>query len=441
MNYREYFKDKKVAVVGLGTHGEMVPDIKFLFKQKAQVALYDQRNELLVKHFFLDLAEIALFRYTFGSVPADELAESELIILSPSISREASFLKVAKDRGVPIEYPDTLFLKLAPPVTFLAIMGSYGKTTVLHMLQLILRHAFEGNDEQGLFALDPEGYHGAISHLRKVKKGDLILARIPDDLYDAYYETGVSPHVAIITSIPGKRQGLAPFAILERQTYNNFIIASDEVIDAVKATSDKPPRAKLLRTRPSSVPEDWRIPFRGDHDKDNASLAMQAAELFKVSRELVREALETYAGLHFRVELVKKTGGIEYYNDAASVSPSSTIAALRALGGNKNLVLIIGGAFTGEDYEKLISYIPDHAHTVIVLPGSGTLGLRSRMDDMTGVAVHQARDLGDAVALAREHARKGDRILFSPAFNASGVFKSRRERGESFAKAIRAGRG
>jgi UDP-N-acetylmuramoylalanine--D-glutamate ligase len=437
MNYREYFKDKRVAVIGLGTHGEMIPDIKFLFKQKAQVALYDQRNELVVKHFFLDLAEIALFRYTFGSVPSEELLENDLIILSPTISKDASFLRQAQEKGIPIEYPDTLFLKLAPPITFLSIMGSYGKTTILHMLNLILRHAFEGNDDQGLFILDPEGYHGSISHLRRVKKGDLVIARIPDEMYDSYYETGVSPHVAVITSGPSKKQSIAPFALLERQTYNSFIIAPDQVMDIVKSMSNIPPKAKLLRTRPTSVPHDWKIPFRGDHDKDNASLAVQAAELFKVSREIIREALETYAGLHYRVELSRKLGGIEYYNDAASINPDSTIAALRALGSNKNVVLIIGGAFTGDNYEKLVSYIPHHAHTVIVLPGSGTLRLRSQIENIEGIVVHQAKDLNDAVALAKEHARKGDRVLFSPAFNASGIYKSRRERGEAFVKAVR----
>ena len=32
MTYKEFFKDKKIAVVGLGQHLEMIADIKFLLK-------------------------------------------------------------------------------------------------------------------------------------------------------------------------------------------------------------------------------------------------------------------------------------------------------------------------------------------------------------------------------------------------------------------------
>jgi hypothetical protein len=41
----------------------------------------------------------------------------DLIILSHEYPRESSFLKNAKEKNIPIEYPETLFFKLAPPVT------------------------------------------------------------------------------------------------------------------------------------------------------------------------------------------------------------------------------------------------------------------------------------------------------------------------------------
>jgi UDP-N-acetylmuramoylalanine-D-glutamate ligase len=42
-----------------------------------------------------------------------------------------------------------------------------------------------------------------------------------------------------------------------------------------------------------------------------------------------------------------------------------------------------------------------------------------------------------AVKLARVEAKSGDRILYSPAFAAAGLDRSRAERGERFVKAVR----
>ncbi|MDO8430413.1 MAG: hypothetical protein Q7S72_00265 [Candidatus Taylorbacteria bacterium] len=44
MNYKEFFNKKKIAVIGLGPHGEMISDIKFLLLNKASVSVYDIRS-------------------------------------------------------------------------------------------------------------------------------------------------------------------------------------------------------------------------------------------------------------------------------------------------------------------------------------------------------------------------------------------------------------
>jgi UDP-N-acetylmuramoylalanine--D-glutamate ligase len=229
-----------------------------------------------------------------------------------------------------------------------------------------------------------------------------------------YHNARVSPHVAVFTTE-------VPFDIIEYQTYNNFIVAPDSVIDVMRNKENIGSKAKMLRTK-----------------SDNISLATQAAQLFKVDSEISEKVIAEFSGLKGHQELIKKLSGVEYYNDSSSIHPISTISAMTKLSINKNVVLILGGAYTGCDYDELIKNIPEYAHVVILLPGSGSIGIRADLELIKGVKFFQAPTIDEALAIARENAKKGDRVLFSPGYEAIGAFVSRKDRGEKFVKAVRA---
>lgn len=430
VNYKDYFKDKKIAIVGLGPHGEMLADIKFLLKNKAQVSLYDMRSEERVSKYVLDLPVGGCRKFSFGKIDGDELLDEDIIILSPEVSKKSNFLKKASSAGKQIEFIDTMFLKLIPPITLIGVIGSYGKSVVSHLIYSVLKKAFALNKDQGLFFIDSDLSGGTLNNLKKINKGDVVICRIPEYLMEYYHKLRISPHVAVITSV-------VPFDILEFQTYNNFVIASDEVIDAIKKHSKNPSKAKILRTYANSIPAEWNMAINNIHDKENAALVLQTAELFKVSTDIVREVLQNFTGLKGHIELVKRVGGVEYYNDTNSVHPLSTLNAIKTLSSNKNLILIMGGAYTGYDYDHLIDKISNYVSTIILLPGSGTVGLRSRIDALKDVTVLQALDLEKAVETACDNAQKGEIVLFSPSFEAVGVDLSKKERGERFVRAVR----
>lgn len=430
MTYKEFFTRKKIAVIGLGPHGEMIPDIKFLLKNKAYVEVYDMRSEKRLKPFISELKDAGLERYNLGDINPDVLLNFDLIILSPEISKKSLFLKKVIQEEIPVEFPDTLFFKLSPPVTLIGVLGAYGKSVIAKAIYDVLKKAFSEYEDQGLFLIDHESFGGALHHLKRIKKGDVIIVKIPEHFIPHYRYINISPHVAVVTSI-------IDFSILSAQTYNNFIVAPDEVIDAIGKEKNFSSKAKMLRTRGNSIPEDWNISPKSFHEKENLALILQASELFKASPQLVREVAQNSTGPRGSLELVKKVGGIEFYNDANAVHPRSTLSALRSLGQSKNIVLILGGAYTGHDYREVIQNIPQYASTVILLPGSGTLGIRPLIDKLEDIVVIQALSLEEAVKEAHRHAKKGQRVLFSPAFDAVGIDTSRKERGEKFVKAVR----
>ncbi|MFA6432670.1 MAG: cyanophycin synthetase [Candidatus Paceibacterota bacterium] len=437
MASRDYFLGKRIAVIGIGPHGEMLTDIKFLIKMNALVSVYDLRAEARISDHVASLKELGLADCLCGSVPPEDLLDMDLIILSHEYPRNSSFLAEARKQGIEIEYPETLFLKLAPPVTIVAVMGACGKATVVSMLAPMIEAASKEAEGPACYTIDPESDQGVLAHLRKIKNGDVAVMRIVEKMMGEIHALSWSPHVAIFTTVPPKNAFReSPFEILSYQTYNNYIIGTDQIIDAIRSSGVQS-KAKMLRTKSSLVPDGWHAKDRNPYDRENAALALQAARIFKVSDDMAIAALSKWKPLKGRLEPVKKVKNIEFINDTASVSPQATVAGMTMLSNNRNLVVIVGGADSGGDYREMYAAVGHYAHTLVVLPGSGTLKEREALRRLDKIEVVSVPTIEEAVRSALDHANKGDRVLFSPAFDAGGMDGSRLERGERFVRAVR----
>ncbi len=114
--------------MGLGPEGNMVEDVKFLIKAGALVSVYDLKSEARLKSHLVLLRSLGLANHVCGSIPAEDLIDMDLIILSHEYPRDSSFLKAVdeknrrieldktkivekKEKPIPIEYPETLFFR------------------------------------------------------------------------------------------------------------------------------------------------------------------------------------------------------------------------------------------------------------------------------------------------------------------------------------------
>lgn len=411
-----------MAIIGLGPHGEMISDIKFLLRIGSDITLFDTRSKDKLRGFLSILEKSGLKDYHFGKISEEKLIDKDLIIIHSDISKKSSFLKKAISNGIPVEYSEILFFKLVPPITLIGVVGACGKSTVSSMIYMILKKSFIDYENQGLFFIDSDSTNGSIAHLKKIKSGDVVLSRIREELIGEYHNSRISPHVIVITSLVSLAERKSPdaFSILEYQTYNNFVVAPDDVIDSIRNLCKFTPKAKMLRT-----------------NSLNHSLTIQAGELFRIPKETSQEILANFSGLKGRMELVKKIKGIEFYNDAYSTNPIATLNTIKNLSIDRNIILIFGGAYTRYDYRLLINLLPQYIKAIILLPGSGTLCLREDIKVIENISFNQVYNLDEAVVKALELAKKGDRVVFSPGCEAIGIYSSRKERGEDFVRAVR----
>jgi UDP-N-acetylmuramoylalanine--D-glutamate ligase len=97
--------------------------------------------------------------------------------------------------------------------------------------------------------------------------------------------------------------------------------------------------------------------------------------------------------------------------------------------------LICGGADKNVPLENLTKAINLNCKFVSLIPGTGTDVLINNYE--LKIKNEVGKDLKDVVQKAIKHAKKGDTVLFSPAFASFGMFNNEYERNDLFVKIIK----
>ncbi len=178
---------------------------------------------------------------------------------------------------------------------------------------------------------------------------------------------------------------------------------------------------------PRPLPKERDIAIPGEHNRFNAACAAEVLRKLALSEEEIQAGIESFQGVEGRLQLVREIRGVKIYNDNNATTPEATIAALKALHTEKNIILIMGGSDKGLDMSTLLYEIAGTCKRVILLAGSGTDRITPFMQDFS---VFDSLD--SAVKEALQSATEGDVILFSPAFASFGMFTNEYERNDQF---------
>ena len=143
----------------------------------------------------------------------------------------------------------------------------------------------------------------------------------------------------------------------------------------------------------------------------------------------IKEGIESFKAVEGRLQFVKNIKGVKIYNDNNSTTPEATTVALKSFP-KKQTVLIMGGADKALDTKELLKTAEEYAHTVILLPGTGS-------DKIENPDFYRAESLKDALFSAVKSAEKGDIVLFSPGFASFGLFINEYDRNDQFVKLVR----
>lgn len=441
---RNLFKDKKVLIFGLGILGGGLGAAKFFLKQKANIIITDKKSKEELKDS-LDKLKGYKITYVLGEHREEDFKQADLIIKNPDIPSDSPYLKIATENNVPVESEASLFIKLYPyPENLIGVTGTRGKTTTTMMIAHILKTAgfstLVGGNVKSLASLPL---------LYKAKEKTKIVLELSSWQLQSFSRSKLSPHIAVITNIYedhlNRYKSIIDYIqdkkqIFKHQTKSDFLITNSENIFTKEFAFETKSQVKLFNSK--TLPQSWALKVPGEHNRENAAAALLVARLQKIKDSVSKKALENFSGVEFRIQTIRTLNGVKYINDSTSTTPISGYCGLLSF--QEPITLICGGNSKNLETKQFIRAIIEHTKTVILIKGNATHDLKKGIEEqaardnrLSPIKGEIYNDLVKAVKKAKDLAKKGDVVLFSPGFTSFGMFKNEFDRGEQFNQIVK----
>lgn len=454
---------QKVLIIGLAKSG--IGAAKLCAKAGALVFVSDSKAEEALGAQMASLAEegVQAAGCIFGRAPSDaEAASFDLIVPSPAVPADASYLVFAREHGVRVvsEIELASWFCKAP---IIGITGTNGKTTTTTLIGEILKAwnphcATAGNIGTaftGLADTIPEDAMAVLElssfQLETVEsfrpRVSAILNFTPDHLNRHHtYENYVAAKCRIY-----ENQTAEDFCVLNLD--DPLVREKGEALEKAAARGENKPRviwfSHDIKTKggvwcengwimadmdSEIVPvvrlEDLQI--IGRHNEENAMAAAACCLRAGIPAEIVREEMTRFRGVAHRIEKVGVVDGVTYYNDSKGTNPDAAIKGLLAMRSEKT-VLIGGGYDKGTPYDDWCRLFPGRVRELVLIGATA--------QDIEDCAVHygfpkeniyRAETFAEAVEECRRAAKPGDSVLLSPACASWGMFDNYEQRGDIF---------
>lgn len=453
METSDFFKDKKVTVLGLGLLGRGVGDAAYIAKSGAkEVIVTDLKTESELQSSVDVLKEYDNIRFVLGEHRNEDFVDRDMILVAAGVPYDSPYLAVAKGAGVPLVQSAALFAQISK-IPIIGVTGTRGKSTVTHMIHHALSIA---TGDKILLGGNVRGVSN-LQLLNEVKEDSLCVMELDSWQLQGFGWAGISPQVAVFTNFMEdhlnyyerngrtKTEAMEAYFLDKAQIFLNqddsdVFITTPEVFERAKGLKGVTLSQEVILADASVIPEDTLLAMPGEHNRLNAALALEALKATSLEEDVILEALASFSGVEGRLQLVKTIDNIRIYNDNNATTPQATVAALKALDlGNKNIVLIAGGADKKNDLTPLIKGMEEHCKKVILIPGTGTDKL---LEELSSTIIYDSEkvlmmeNLKQSVEEARLSAENGDIILFSPAFASFGAYVNEYERNDEFMRLV-----
>jgi UDP-N-acetylmuramoylalanine--D-glutamate ligase len=443
-------EDRKVLVVGLAKTGVAVS--RFLKDRGAHVTVTDVKNKDELGSYAEDVLAMGI-SLSLGAHETELFMDSDLIVLSPGVPHTIAPLNTARGAGIPVIGEIELASRhIQEPMV--AVTGTNGKTTTTSLIGEMLRasgqNVYVGGNigaplidyvENGMRAdtIVAEISSFQLDTIEHFKPEVGLLLNITEDHLDRYedfeqyvqskgrlFENQESGDVAILNARDPSVSGLEGRIASQRLYFNNTKTSHGAVVRDQEIVCN-------LRGRAPAIFSLEGFGLKGGHNVENAAAACLAALVAGGNESGIQSALDTYKGLHHRLELVRSAGGIDYYNDSKATNVDAVKRSLESF--EESVILIMGGRDKGGSYTILESLIKERVKRLIAM-GEAREKIVKALGGLTQTG--ETETLGEAVSLAHESATPGDIVLLSPGCSSFDQFTDYAARGEAFVKAAEA---
>jgi UDP-N-acetylmuramoylalanine--D-glutamate ligase len=434
-------KNKIISVIGLGRTG--IATANFLSVRGAKVSIMDNKS----RDQLSELASQLLPDIKVVYKNCEPHPNSEMIVISPGVDIELSFLKNARQNGVEIISEIELASRINNR-SLIGITGTNGKSTCTSLIGEILNEsgtkaAVGGNLGTPFISLLDQEH---------VEYRVLEISSFQMEATDSFH-----PKIAIVLNITpdhlDRHKSFERYVglkekICANQTKENFLVLNQDD-PSTRALGKNCPAKKIRFSLESSLDygvyaQNGKIfanidEFKGEvfelsllsnglrWQLENVLPAIATALLLKIPLQSIQKVLENFTGLEHRLEWVCNRDGIDFINDSKGTNVGSVCKSLNTF--DRPIILIAGGKDKNADFSELKNIIKKKVKHLVLI-GETRPKFKSVLNG--SFDYEESDSLEEAVNLAKEKAEKGDVVLLSPACASFDMFKDYIDRGNQF---------
>ncbi len=411
----EFFKNKKVTIVGFARSGLCCANL--LFDLGAKVAITDAKSKEELKDFISALKSDQIILELSGHTK-ELIQASDIVVISPGVPSDALPIQWAKEINIPV-FSEIEVAFILSPAHLIAVTGAVGKTTVTTLIGEIIKASGKNSVVCGNIGNPFTG------EVQKLKDTDYVVLEVSS--FQLENIRSFKPEIAVVTNIISNHldryNSMQDYIDAKKRIYLNqdksdYLVLNQD--DSILNSMAKETKSKVMY-------------FKNQKDfNPNQSAVLAVGEILGIDKKVCTDVFAQFKGIEHRMEFVEEIKGIRFINDSKATTVESAMWALSNI--DKPIIWIAGGKHKGIDYSIIRDLAKKKVKELIVIGQAKNL-IKEALKDV--VTITEAIDMKTAVELSFKAAQKTDVVVLSPMCASYDMFKDYEDRGRIFKKIVK----
>ncbi len=409
--------NKKVTIIGARRSG--IAAANLVSQMGGRVKISDQASYDSIRTDLERLKNPQDVKVEWGRHTVEFIEDSDLIVLSPGVPRNARPIRWAKAQKIPVLGEIELAWRFcSKPVV--AVTGTNGKTTVATLIAQILEKAGRRPCLCGNVGT-PFSEHALDSEDK-----DVVVLEVSSFQLESIVD--FRPHVAVFLNFSqnhlDRHRDLEEYWEAKKRIFLN-----QKPQDYALLNADCPRMRGLAAHLKVKV-----IYFNGDDPRaknPNQLAALAVARILGVDEEIALKVFREFKGVEHRLEWVRCVAGVHFINDSKATTAEASRWAIQNF--ERPIVMICGGRDKNIDFSVLRDLVKARVKKMLVI-GEARDKIRGTFADV--VALEECPSLLEAVRKSQKSAQRGEYVVFSPMCASFDMFSNFEERGKIFKKIV-----
>ena len=415
MRNSEYFKNKKVTIVGLARSG--VACANLLHRLKAIVSVTEIKDDPQSRQAGTKLCSSEI-KVELGKHSQDLIKQADLVVISPGVPLNSLCVNWAKELNK-LLISEIEVASILCPAQIIAVTGSNGKTTVTTLIGEVLAAS-----QKKVFVCGNIG-NPFCAEVEKMREGDFVVLEVSSFQLETIKD--FKPRLAVILNLTpnhlDRYNNLQEYLdakkrIFMNQDCNDFLVlnADDPVLSAA---------ASGFKSKVVFFTKEGKL-------NPNQSAVVAVGRILGVELKQMQKVFQEFKGIPHRMEEVAEINGVKFINDSKATTADSAIWAISNI--TSPIILIAGGRHKGIDYRVILDVAKDKVKQAFLI-GEAKDIIASDLKT-GGFSIAKVDTLKEAVTKAYYQAKPGYYVLLSPMCSSYDMFTDYEERGRVFKKIV-----